>query len=56
MAQNTTTARTVFVLGKEVAGNRQALIVESGADYSVYATAIVAYTDQTAKFPYNINV
>lgn len=56
MAQNTASSRTVFVLGKELAGNRQAFIVESGAEYSVYATAIVAYTDQTAKFPYDINI
>ena len=56
MAQNTTSSRTVFVLGKEVAGNRQVFIVESGQEYSVYATAILPYTDATAKFPYNINI
>ncbi len=56
MAQNTTTGRTVFVLGKEIAGNRQAFIVESGAEYSVYITAAVAYTDATAKFPYTVNI
>lgn len=56
MATNVTTSRTVFVLGKEIAGNRQAFIVESGAEYSVYATAILPYTDATAKFPYTINI
>lgn len=56
MATNTTVGRTVFVLGKEIAGNRQAFSVEAGAEYSVYATAILPYTDATAKFPYIINI
>lgn len=54
MATNTTTARTVFVLGKQIAGNRQALIVESGEEYSVSVSTIIAYTDQTARFPYDL--
>lgn len=56
MATGTSVGRSVFVLGKEVAGNRQAVIVENGQEYSLYSTAIVAYTDATAKFPYSVNI
>lgn len=50
----TAVGRTVFVLGKELHGNRQALIVENGEEYGVDISAAVAYTDDTAQFPYEV--
>lgn len=50
----TAVGRTVFVLGKELHGNRQALIVENGEEYSVDISTMITYTDQTARFPYEI--
>lgn len=49
---NTANARTVFVLGKELAGNRQAVVVEAGQEYDLDPTAIVSYTSDAAQFPY----
>lgn len=46
--------RTVFVLGKEAHGNRSALIVESGEEYSVEYSTAVEYSDATASFPYSV--
>lgn len=46
--------RTVFVLGKELHGNREAIIVEDEEEYSIDPDAIVDYTDDTAQFPYQI--
>lgn len=54
MADGETTARTVFVLGKEIHGNRQVLIVESGEAYSVNIDTMQVYTAQAARFPYNL--
>jgi len=54
MATKTATARTVFVLGREVDGNREAYVVESAEEYSVDIGTMVTYTDQTASFPYAI--
>jgi hypothetical protein len=51
---STAVGRTVFVLGKELHGNRQAIVVEDGEEYSVDISAKVEYTDQTAKFPYEV--
>lgn len=51
---NTASGRTVFVLGKELQGNRQAIIVEDGEEYSIDPAAIETYTDATAAFPYEI--
>lgn len=51
----TAVGRTVFVLGKEIHGNRQVLIVEDGAEYSIdHNSTVTAYTGQTARFPYEI--
>lgn len=50
---STAVGRTVFVLGKELHGNRQVIIVEDGAEYNLDVSAIAAYTNQTARFPYN---
>lgn len=49
---NNTVGRTVFVLGREVDGNRQALIVEAGEAYAVSIDTMVAYTDESVRFPY----
>lgn len=47
--------RFVFVLGKELHGNRQVLVVNSGEEYSEYlVNQGTAYTAQTARFPYDI--
>jgi hypothetical protein len=54
MASETASGRTVFVLGTELAGNREALIVEDGEEYSLDAETIVTYTDDTAEFPYSV--
>ena len=51
---STASGRTVFVLGKELDGNREAIIVEDGEEYSMDADAIVEYSDGTAQFPYEI--
>lgn len=51
---NTANARTVFVLGKEVNKNRQAIIVEAGEEYDLDPTAIVSYTSDAAQFPYTL--
>lgn len=48
----TTEGRTVFVLGREVDGNREALIVDDNTEYTLDAAAIVDYSDDTAAFPY----
>lgn len=54
----TAVGRTVFVLGKEVQGNRQVVVVEDGEEYGFeYATIeniLTAYTTQTARFPYEL--
>ena len=55
MATNTTVGRTVFVLGREVDGNRGSYIVEATTEYSVEIAAMVTYTDTTASFPYTIS-
>lgn len=54
----TAVGRTVFVLGKELHGNRQVVVVEDGQEYSFEYAAIqniiTAYTAQTARFPYDL--
>lgn len=50
----TANARTVFVLGKEIQGNRQVLIVESGEEYTLDTAAVEVYSDDTAQFPYEL--
>lgn len=50
--------RTVFVLGKQIHGNRQVVVVEDGQEYGFEYAAIeniiTAYTAQTARFPYDL--
>jgi hypothetical protein len=54
----TAVGRTVFVLGKQIHGNRQVVIVEDGEEYGFEYAAIeniiTAYTAQTARFPYDL--
>ena len=47
-------ARTVFVLRSEDAGNRSAHIVEAGEEYTMDLDTIVEYSDATANFPYSV--
>ena len=51
---STAVGRTVFVLGKELHKNRQVLVVEDGAEYSVDISTMITYTNQTARFPYEV--
>lgn len=51
---STSIGRTVFVLGRELHGNRNAIVVENGAEYDVNFSSVELYTDQTARFPYDI--
>jgi hypothetical protein len=53
-ATGTATERTVFVLGRELEGNREAVIVESGSEYFLDPDVIVEYSDDTAQFPYSL--
>lgn len=50
----TAASRLVFVLGKEIQGNRQAIIVEEGEEYTLDDDAAVEYSDDTAMFPYEL--
>ena len=50
----TTVGRTVFVLGTELAGNREAIVVESGKEYTLDADTIVTYSDADAEFPFGV--
>lgn len=49
---STTSARTVFVLGREVDGNREVVIVDANKEYSMNANTISEYSDADAAFPY----
>jgi hypothetical protein len=52
---STASERMVFVLGKELHGNRQVLIVEDGEEYDLDADDAVEYdADETTQFPYEI--
>lgn len=51
---STAVGRTVFVLGKQVHGNRQVMIVNDGESYDVDLATMTAYTAQTARFPYEL--
>ena len=51
---STSPARAVFVLGKEIRGNREAVIVEAGEEYTIDVAAIVDYQNATATFPYSV--
>ncbi len=51
---STAVGRTVFVLGKELQGNRSVVVVEDGAEYSMAIDTMVVYTNQTARFPYEV--
>lgn len=51
---STTSERTVFVLGTEVDGNREAIVIESGVEYTLDPDTIVEYSHASAKFPYSV--
>lgn len=50
----TASGRTVFVLGRVLDGNREVVIVEDGDTYDLDYAAVSTYTDQEARFPYEI--
>jgi hypothetical protein len=50
----TSSARTVFVLGRESEGNRSVVIVESGKEYSIEYSTAKDYSNGLAKFPYAV--
>lgn len=51
---STATARSVFKLGEEIRGNREGLVVESGESYDVDGDTLTNYSDQQARWPYEI--
>lgn len=51
---STADGRTVFVLGREVDGNREVLVVEDTVEYTLDAATIVDYSDDNAAFPYTV--
>jgi hypothetical protein len=52
---STASERMVFVLGKEIHGNRQVLIVEDGEEYDLDADDAVEYgADENDRFPYEL--
>lgn len=51
---NTTSGRTVFVLGREVDGNREAIVVEDAKEYTLDVDTILTYSDDNAEFPYSL--
>jgi hypothetical protein len=46
--------RTVFVLGRELDGNREVVVVEDGDTYDLDYDTIGTYTDQDSRFPYEV--
>jgi hypothetical protein len=50
------TTRRVYVLGTELAGNREMVSVDeaTAATYTLDEAAVVVYTDGTAAFPYTV--
>lgn len=52
MATGTADGRTVFVLGRQVDGNREVIVVEDDQEYTLDADTIVTYSDDSAEFPY----
>jgi hypothetical protein len=53
---STASGRTVFVLGSDVEGNREVLVVEDGDTYYVDADTASTYAAQDARFPYTLPV
>ena len=50
MSVATTSGRTVFVLGREVDGNREAIIVDDAEEYTLDPETIVTYSSGDAVF------
>ena len=46
--------RSVFKLGEESRGNRSAEVIESGDSYDMDFDTFTTYTDQSVRFPYEI--
>jgi hypothetical protein len=54
MAEYTTSGRTVFVLGKEINGNHEAIIAADSEEYTLDPATIVTYSSGLAEFPYSV--
>lgn len=52
---STATYRQVFVLGKEVQGNRELKVVNVGDETDLPAAAEFYYTDVSTRFPYEVS-
>lgn len=50
----TASTREIYVLGKEVQGNRQVVVVEAGETHDLPSTAKYPYTNALTKFPYSL--
>jgi hypothetical protein len=51
---STADGREIYVIGKQADGNREVVIVEDGATHDLPAAAKYTYTDQVARFPYEL--
>lgn len=53
---STATDREIYVLGKELEGNREVVVVEAGEDNTdMPASAKFTYADQSTQFPYTVS-
>jgi hypothetical protein len=50
----TASTREIYVLGKELNGNREVKVVEAGEVHDLPAEAKFGYTSQNTKFPYTV--
>jgi hypothetical protein len=51
---STASGREIYVLGKDVYGNREAVIQEDGSTHDLPAGAKYTYADEEARFPYEL--
>ncbi len=47
--------REIYVIGKELHGNREVIIQEDGSTHDFPATAEFTYADQVTRFPYEMS-
>ena len=48
------TGREIYVLGKELDGNREVVIVENGEVHDLPSAAKYSYSSDLTKYPYSI--
>lgn len=46
--------REIYVLGKEIEGNREVVVVEAGEEHDLPASAKFTYSNGATQFPYTI--